>query len=211
VQGHLLLHDHRLYLAGGNAVSPGIYNTKDGRCLNASEPLARCESTSPRGWELFLVGDRVIACGRPYYAHPDIPVYDHTVTKKLLHTRSGNYDIVWIDNRQLLCFDPLDTEVLSRCVTDERIPRHVTQAWGEFKVQNPARWHHETVGTALAVTRNAVVVAGPSTVEARDLKSGRSLWSQALPATPVPWGMAVNRHGNVILALTNGDVLAMGQ
>ncbi len=70
-QGHLLFDSGKLYLAGGNAVSPAVYDQRDGRCLNDPAPLALCESTSPRGWELFLVGDRVIACGRPYYAHPD--------------------------------------------------------------------------------------------------------------------------------------------
>ena len=88
-QGHLLSNAGKLYLAGGNAVSPAIYDQRDGNCLNDPASLAQCESTSPRGWELFLVGDRVIACGRPYYAHPDLDVYDHTVSKKILHTSSG--------------------------------------------------------------------------------------------------------------------------
>jgi len=34
VQGHLLLHGGRLYMAGGNAVSPAVYDIRDGRCLN---------------------------------------------------------------------------------------------------------------------------------------------------------------------------------
>ncbi|NIP86746.1 MAG: hypothetical protein GTO03_14775, partial [Planctomycetales bacterium] len=63
VQGHLLLCEDKLYMAGGNAVSPAVYNVADGRCLNDPAPLAGCESTSPRGWELFLVGGRVVACG----------------------------------------------------------------------------------------------------------------------------------------------------
>jgi hypothetical protein len=134
VQGHLLLHENKLYLAGGNAVSPAVYDIRDGRCLNDQAPLAGCESTSPRGWELFLVGDRVIACGNPFYTHPDIPVYDHTVTKKLLHTSAKQRDIVWIDNSRLACYEPLDRDVLNQCVTDQKIPRHITQAWGQFKV-----------------------------------------------------------------------------
>ena len=134
VQGHLLLNDGKLYMAGGNAVSPAIYDVGDGKCLNDPASLKKCESTSPRGWELFLVGDRVITCGRPLYTRAELPVYDHTVTKKLFHATAGKYDVVWLDAAKLLCYEPLDKDALSRCVTDELIPRHVTQAWGQFKV-----------------------------------------------------------------------------
>jgi acetyl esterase len=212
VQGHLLLHKDKLYLAGGNAVSPAVYDIHSGRCLNDPTPLARCESTSPRGWELFLAGNRVIACGSPFYSHPDIPVYDHTVTKKLLHASTGQRDIVWIDNNKLLCYEPLDKDVLSRCVTDEKIPRHIIQAWGQFKVSEKPLWQHDCPDSiAVAVTANAVVVADKSQVAALELHSGRRLWTQTLPSAPVPWGMAVDCTGRVILTLVDGQVLCIGR
>jgi len=211
VQGHLLLHQDKLYLAGGNAVSPAVYATQDGTCLNDPAALAECQSTSPRGWELFLVGNRVIACGKPFYAHPDIPVYDHTVTKKMLHASTGQRDIVWLDNQQLRCYAPLSQEALSRCVTDEKIPRHITQAWGEFKVSEKAIWQKKTPGSvALAVAQNAVVIADTAQVTALSLKNGKQLWQKALPAAPVPWGMAVDRDGRVILSLVDGRVVCLG-
>jgi hypothetical protein len=211
VQGHLLLHQDRLYLAGGNAVSPGVYDIQNGACLNDPAPLADCQSTSARGWELFLVGQRVIACGKPFYAHPDIPVYDHTVTKKILHASNGQRDIVWLDNRQLRCYAPLGTEALDQCVTDEKIPRHITQAWGEFKVSEQPLWQQNVPGSvALAVGPNAAVVADAKRVSALALKDGQTLWQQALPAAPVPWGMAVDRQGRVILTLVDGRVLCLG-
>lgn len=210
VQGHLLLHNGKLHLAGGTAVSPAVYNAEDGRCLNDPGPLARCESTSPRGWELFLVGDRVIACGSPFYAHPEIPVYDHTVTKKMLHASTGQRDIVWLDNNKLLCFKSLGKAQLNGCVTDEKRPKHITQAWGEFKVSDQPLWQQDCPGSvAVAVGGNAVVLADASTVTALDLDSGEPLWSHALPASPVPWGLIVTRNGRVILALTDGHVLAV--
>ena len=211
VQGHLLLNDNKLYLAGGNAVSPAVYDIHNGRCLNDPAPLANTESTSPRGWELFLVGNRVIACGKPFYTRPDIPVYDHTVTKKLLHASTDRRDVVWIDNGKLLCYEPLDNGVLSRCVTNEKIPRHITQAWGEFKISEKPLWQYGCPDSiAIAITKNAVVVADASKVAAIDLKSGNQLWSQTLPSAPVPWGMAVDRNGRVILSLVDGRVLCIG-
>jgi len=210
VQGHLLLYEDKLYLAGGNAVSPAVYDIHDGKCLNDPAPLASCESTSPRGWELFLAGNRVIACGRPFYSHPDIPVYDHTVTKKMLHASNGRRDIVWLDNSKLLCYEPLDRDALSRCVTDEKIPRHITQAWGKFKVSEKPLWQYDYPGSvAVAVSKNAVVVADTSQVVAIELRRGKRLWSQKLPSAPVPWGMAVDRMGRVILTLVDGQVLCI--
>jgi len=212
VQGHLLLYEDKLYLAGGNAVSPAVYDTRDGRCLNDPAPLAGCESTSPRGWELFLVGNRIIACGSPFYSRPDIPVYDHTVTRKLLHASTGQRDIVWVDNSKLLCYEPLDKDTLSRCVTDEKIPRHITQAWGQFKVSEKPLWQHDCPNSiAVAVTKNAVVIADASQVTALELRSGKQLWSQTLPSAPVPWGMAVDGAGRVTLTLLDGQVLCIGR
>jgi len=211
VQGHLLFHRDRLYMAGGNAVSPAQYDTADGRCLNDPAPLAQCESTSPRGWELFLVGDRVIACGCPFYTDPKIPVYDHTVTKKMFHAPGGKHDVVWLDNSTLLCYPSLDTDALNGCVSDEKISRHVTQAWGQFKVEAKPRWRRDCPGSvAIAVGKRAVVIADASSVAAVELATGKQLWSQPLAAAPVPWGLAVDRSGCVILTLVDGQVLCVG-
>ncbi len=212
VQGHLLSHKNKLYMAGGNAVSPAVYDMRNGTCLNDPTPLAKCESTSPRGWELFLVGEHVIACGKPYYSHPDIPEYDHTVNKKMLHASTGTRDIVWLDNRKLMCYAPIKEAVLNQCVTDDRIPRHITQGWGQFKISKTPRWQLNCArSVAIAISKNAVVMADRSSVQAIDIRSGKQLWRKKLPTAPVPWGLAVNRTGNVILTLTNGQVLCFGR
>ncbi|MBN1444329.1 MAG: PQQ-binding-like beta-propeller repeat protein, partial [Planctomycetes bacterium] len=211
VQGHLLLHGGKLYLAGGNAVSPAVYSAETGECLNDAGPLAGCESTSPRGWELYLVGARVICCGRPFTSDPEIPVYDHTVTKKLFHASTGTRDVVWVDSRSLSCFDPLDRDELSRCVTDEKVPRHITQAWGEFRTEARPRWQRKTPGgIAAAVASNAVIVASAGRVDAFALDDGRALWSEPLEAPPVEWGLAIDRDGRVIITLADGRVIAIG-
>lgn len=212
VQGQLLIHGDKLYLAGGNAVSPARYDLQDGRCLNDPAPLAQCQSTSPRGWELSLVGDRVVAYGRPFYAQPENPVYDRTVKKKIVHAHSGKHDIVWLDNRRLLGFAPLDRQALTRCVSDEKIARHVTQVWGEFKVSQQPLWQHEVPGSlAIAVGANAAVVADSQQVTAYELADGQPLWSVGLPAAPVPWGLAINRHGRAIVTLVDGRVVCLGE
>ena len=60
VQGHMLIIKNKLYLASGTSLSPAIYDKKTGKCLNDPEPLKGCESNSPRGWELYRMGDKII-------------------------------------------------------------------------------------------------------------------------------------------------------
>lgn len=97
-------------------------------------------------------------------------------------------------------------------MTDEKIPKHITQAWGEFKVSEKPLWQYNCPDSiAVAVTKNAVVVADASQVAALELHSGKQLWSQILPSAPVPWGMAVDGKGRVILTLVDGQVLCIGE
>ncbi len=212
VMGHLLLHKNRLYLAGGNAVSPAVYDVDSGKCLNDPEPLRRCESTAPRGWELFLVGDKVVACGKPFYSRPELPVYDHTVEKKILHARSGDRDVVWLDNRVLAGFDSIPTKELNACVANRKVPRHITQAWGKFRVSQKPKWRFDCPeSVAVAVTSNAVLVADRVKLTALRLADGSRMWQVKLPAAPVPWGLAVTSDGTAIMTLENGQTLAVGR
>lgn len=210
-QGHMLLHADRLYLASGNAFSPAIYSTADGHCLNDPAPLARCESTSPRGWELYLVGNRVIAAGKPFYAHPDIPVYDVTVTKRILHATNGQRDIVWTDGQKLACFPPISPSALNLAPTDEKRGQHIIQPWGGFQPNLPPVWTlacSNSVSVALA--QNAALIAYPDSLVALRLTDGSSLWTQPLPAPPVPWGLALGSAGQCLLSLTNGALVCFG-
>ncbi len=72
-QGEMLFHDGNLYLAGGNTVSPAVFDFADGRCLNG--PPGGIGSGAPRGRELHLVGNQVTASGQPLYSLPEAPVF----------------------------------------------------------------------------------------------------------------------------------------
>ena len=68
VQGHLLLHEERLYLAGENTVSPAVYDIENGCCLSTLEDESQ---TSSCGRELFLVGDKVTVLNQRLYSQHD--------------------------------------------------------------------------------------------------------------------------------------------
>jgi outer membrane protein assembly factor BamB len=208
VQGHMVLADGKLFLAGGNAVSPAVYDVQNGKCLNDPQLLRRTHnsnvpaSESPRGWELYHVANRVLVSGKPYYSHPQYPVYDASVLNKALIASVGDRDVAWVNNATLRCFTRVQ----------ENREERLAAAWrrGEIPGLKPL-W--ETAckdSAAVALAQNAVVIAQPKELVARELQQGQVLWTQPLPAPPAPWGLAVDRNGRVLIALENGQVLCFG-
>ena len=219
VQGQLLIHDGKLYLAGGTSVSPAVYDLEDGRCLNDPEPLGLLGSTSIRGQELYLVGDKVVVSGKPMYAHPDHPVYDSTVFNKMLHTSGDRRDVVWVNNKRIMCFGPIGKDTLNRSVSDT--PGTVTSriaGWGRLDLRSEPFWEYVCEGSlAFARSKNAILVAGKTplgspSLEALDIKSGKRLWKRPmqLQGAPTPWGLAVDGQGRVVVTLTDGEIMCFG-
>jgi len=87
-QGDMLLDGERLFLAGGNAASPGIYDAKSGECL--TKPPAGPGTRSPRGRELTAEKDNVSVSGQPLYSVPASPVYDGSVRWRNVVVRAAN-------------------------------------------------------------------------------------------------------------------------
>ena len=212
VQGHMLLHDGKLYLAGGTSVSPAVYDTRTGRCLNDGAQLAECVSRSPRGWELSLLTDYVVACGKPFYAHPEHDVYDATVFDRVFLSANGTRQVVWASSQNeqhILCFRELDRAALARKLADPGERFHVS--WARLAPKAKPGWAFKCrAALATAVCENGVVVATESQLLLLDLGDGHRVWTQALPAAPVPWGVAVDRMGRVIVTLEDGRVLCFG-
>ena len=208
VQGHMLLYGGKLCLAGGNAVSPAIYDITDGKCLNDANMLRRVQNNnvlsaqSRRGWELYQIARGVVVSGKPFYAHPKYNVYDASVFNKTLIASIGDRDIAWVNNSKLMCFARDDAG---------RGERYLA-AWGKPQIPGlKPLWERNCEGSvALALCRNAVVVARTLEIVALNLKDGTVLWTHPLPSSPIPWGLAVNRDGRVVVTLEDGRVLCFG-
>ena len=76
-QGELLLNEGSLFLAGGNAMSPGVFDAATGECRN--QPPKFVGTTAPRGRELSVSGRGVRVSGQPLYSTDDSPVFDGSV------------------------------------------------------------------------------------------------------------------------------------
>ncbi len=206
VQGHLLLHEEKLFLAGGNVVSPATYNIRDGSLLNSPAGHVRLvqnnnvpSSQSVRGSDLYLIGDQVKVAGKPLYAHPDYDVYDATVERKTLVTTVGDREIVWLNNARLMCFERGEAGHAEQFLRE----------WGKPKIEGlEPIWSHDCGGSlALAVGANAAVVAGQDRLVTVKLEDGSLLWTEPLPAPPVPWGLALANDGSTLVTLQNGEIL----
>ena len=211
VMGHMLINDGKLYLASGTSLSPAIYDIKDGTCLNDPEPLKENQSYAPRGWELYLIGDHVVACGKPFYSHPRYDVYDATVTNKLLHTKSGDRDVVWVNQKKVLCYPPISKKVLNNAVASQGFAEFTAPTWGKLDIPQKPYWEYTcNESKAIAVCQNAVVLAEDTELIALDIENGKVMWTQPLEYPPMPHGIAISRDGRILLTLEDGSIHCFG-
>jgi outer membrane protein assembly factor BamB len=212
VQGQMLVAGDNLYMAGGTSVSPAVYNIADGRCVNDPGPLASCQSQSPRGWELSLLGGQVAACGKPFYGHPKYDVFDSTAFNKIFLASAGDRDIVWVSNQQnkkIMCFDKIDRNMLRERMAEPG--NRFNLDFNRLGIRDKPLWGYNCRDSvAMAVCKNAVVMACKSKLVALDIEDGKVLWSQSVPASPAPWGLAIDRDGRAIVTLEDGKVLCIG-
>ena len=210
VQGHLLLNDGKLYMAGGNVVSPAIYDAKSGRCLNV---LSQAEGPanlppsldkhwqmqrSSRGSELFLQGDSVSTGGRMLYSEKQDGISSRYNGNYSLQASSGDLvirgDGQFIERRDPKATDPKKAVLWRR------------------------NWFASS--DAIAIAKNAVVVAGQMedvtqdrrivpAILALNLEDGSVLWSHRLPHRVSSWGLAVTREGSLVITMSNGDVACL--
>jgi len=211
VQGNMILHQGKLWLAGGNVVSPGVYDLADGKCLNDVDQVHRLadnnlpSSESPRGSELYLVANQVMVGGQPHYAHPKYKVCDPSVTDKTWVASRGDRDFLWVNNSQV-------SKVMCYPRIEEKRAERLLAAWGKPQIRGlAALWEADTKdSTAVALCQNALVITRGSEVAVLSLQDGRPLWAHTLPGVAVPWGLAVDRAGRIIVALQGGQIVCYG-
>jgi len=152
-QGDMLLHGGRLYLAGGCAVSPAMFDLATGRCLN--DPLTAGGggvSRSPRGRELVLADGKVQAVGQPLYSNPANPVFDNAARwpDPVVAARNASVGLSQVKTAQG-----------QQWVLSGRSAQDQSKLWDQALPGEPARW-------GLAVDRSGGIIVS--------LRDGRVLY-----------------------------------
>jgi hypothetical protein len=85
----MLINGNALFLAGGNAASPGAFNRQTGECWTGAPNWVG--TNAPRGRELALREDgAVLVSGQPLYSTPENPVYDNSAAWTEMVVRAAN-------------------------------------------------------------------------------------------------------------------------
>ena len=208
VQGCLLLHKGRLYLAGGNNVSPAVYDAKTGRCFNEVKHIWAAGNWGNklfRGRDLYLAGDRVLASGQKLYS-PAVDLDRPFPTAEwIMQSVAGDVLVARKYGRNGRTFRRLPVG------TDPTKAENVKPVWE----RHVFRKVHGVV-----VTGNAVLFLGHMidrednittvAVKAANPADGKDLWQQVLPGPTVPWGIAVDAAGQIITTHRDGKVVCIG-
>jgi len=106
-------------------------------------------------------------------------------------------------------FKSFDQEAFARAMANPGNRFQVN--WGRIAPQGKPAWSTEFgKAYAMAVCRNAVLLATEKELIALSLADGVVLWKQLLPAPPAPWGLAVDGAGRAVVTLTDGKVVCFG-
>jgi len=113
---------------------------------------------------------------------------------------------------------------------DKEIPGDSPQKWGQYnligkvfsaverELRATSQWPViQDEVYAIALAKNAVVItgrgkntAGPCFIAAHSKSDGKVLWKVDLPIEPRLGGLAIDRDGRIIVALTDGAILCVG-
>jgi hypothetical protein len=161
----------------------------------------------------------------PLYGHPEYPVYDPTVSNKILHTSAEGRDVIMINNRKIMCFNKIDKQILNNSVYDPAEEAFfMSPGWGKLSIEDQPLWEFDS-GEIVAIARckNAVIFSSKPSgktsrgqaalIAALDINNGKNLWrwNPALPSSPVSWGLAIDHSGRIIIALKDGQVMCFGE
>jgi outer membrane protein assembly factor BamB len=124
-QGEMLIHNNTLFMAGGNVISPGMFDLKTGKCLNKTP--TSFGTRAPRGRELAIENNRVTVSGQPLYSDPRHPVFDKSCKWRDVEVKANNCKLRF-ERRENGWF------VVARSHDNKR------QLWAQPLPAEPVRW-----------------------------------------------------------------------
>ena len=120
---------------------------------------------------------------------------------------------MWLNNQKIMCFAPLSKEMLNKTMPEPSNIGNGVSIWPKLdNFADKPLWEYHCDGSiAMAVGKNAVVVLKEKEVVALDIEDGKVLWTGWIPHEAVPWGLALDRDGRVIVSIKDGRIMCFGQ
>ena len=229
VQGGLTIAGGRLWLAGGNVVSPGVYDLKTGAYVgnppgNGSPRTNRGEEIGVFKGNYIVLGGRLIYSGAAnnvvdpgtFVGHAIQPEKGHGGARQLSR---GKIAPAWNDKHVALVngrgaaptvYDAGAVEAYLKNGKKKLDPKPLAVAKGLRG--------RDTV--ALAVAPNTVLAVCEAqhprsfrmrtTLCSLDVTSDTTEWERTLPGQVMPGGIAVDRNGRVFVVLADGGIVCFG-
>ena len=236
-QGNLAIAGGRLWLAGGNVISPAAYDLNTGECLTRS--VGNGGARSNRGEEVGVIKEKyLIFGGRSLYSPVEnhvspsyfqVSLIDPTGSGAPVLIGMGKIPPAW-SSEMVVFVTGLNTVPV--CASMETFENHIRKygpegAVAQYRTLNQLKtaslWVANVLkGTdtvSLAIASNEVLavyeVPNPASssqwlVAGLDPKRGTIVWKRELPCRALPGGLLVTRDGQVVVTLENGGTVCFG-
>jgi len=235
-QGILTIAGNRLWMPGGNVISPACYNLQDGKCLSRS--VGNGSPRANRGEEIgILRGDYLVFGGRLQYSAVRNYVNPGTFTiakiggdgiGKAMNVGNGKIPPAWSPEIFVTANGP---HSLPMCVDSASLIDHLEKAkpadlrgrpWytGTLERKWTVKDIQDSDAVAFVIAKNAVITAleqqrprslsSKWTLAGLDPKTGKVIWTKPLKSSVLPGGLLVERHGRIVVVHEDGSVSCFG-
>jgi outer membrane protein assembly factor BamB len=235
-QGVLTLAADRLWMPGGNVISPACYSVQDGRCLsrsvgNGSPRANRGEEIGVLMGQYLVLGGRLRYSGIRNYVNPgafSIAKINDAGVGRAIRIGSGKIPPAWSADTFVMASGP---QTLPVCVDNATLvkyrgdaprsdrPRQARHA-DPLKKRWTAQGLRNSDPVAFVIAGNTIVTA-LETPRPRSLASnwelagldpdtGKVMWRKRLPSAVLPGGVLVDRHGRIVVVHEDGSVSCLG-
>jgi outer membrane protein assembly factor BamB len=235
-QGILTIAGNRLWMPGGNIISPAYYNLKNGKCLsrsvgNGSPRANRGEEVGVLKDDYLIFGGRLQYSGIPNYVNPaafTIAKISSDGIGKALPIGFGKIPSAWSADKFVMANGPLSVPA---CIDTDALLEHLENAtqmnWRQqqkyvnsLKKSWTAQELKDSDTVAFVIAKNAVLAAirqqRPRSISSNwtlaglSPDTGKVMWRKRLSSAVLPGGLLVDRHGRIIVVHEDGSVSCFG-
>ncbi|MDA1049818.1 MAG: PQQ-binding-like beta-propeller repeat protein [Planctomycetota bacterium] len=235
VQGNMTVMGDQLLLAGGNQVSPAIFDISTGELRAKSFAQGQPKSNSGQFVGAFLDKSAIVGGRILYSAADNVATKGNFVAfsdKGAFALNYGGIPPAWNDETialvnfkfgKIACFD---TSQVVAGMTAGSPPNSDARRWvnltDEMREAGKTRWESDLgegnkfEAVAIAVCPDAILAVVKQQLKFRarpqwnlaalNVKTGKPLWQQELQGEPLPGGLLVDRHGQIVVTMLDGSL-----